>query len=178
MTFNLRATINQVIDTTDLAGPGAVANQVDKLTSDEDLRTAYQQALRKMVVQVFSERRMSTAFVTDHPQSPAAEDGVEVPRKKQKYIPSRKGQLIREWWQQVLRDRVHCGPSAADWKLLGDCTFDDLMFAAGERRTQAERQLAKADQYSQLAQLVRDHRVKTVGALPDKLLSETLVRAA
>lgn len=57
-------------------------------------------------------------------------------------------------------------------KVLGDCTYDDLMHAANNRRDHAAQTIAAADEYEAWAILLRDHGKATVSALPKRVLAE------
>lgn len=51
------------------------------------------------------------------------------------------------------------------WKLLANCTATDLETLAGQHRDLAAKNLARADEYHDLATAVRRAGVETVGAL-------------
>jgi hypothetical protein len=85
---------------------------------------------------------------------------------------------IRDGWQKRLTDRIHVGESARDWKLLKFCTYEDLLFAANERRGIADSNAAVARQYDGWARLMNEHEVATFGDLPAEALISALGRAA
>lgn len=69
-----------------------------------------------------------------------------------------------------LSERLNTSQDPRAWKRLGDACFDDLMFAAGQRRDQAARTNAKAAEYEALAKLVRAYGVERVRDLPEDVL--------
>lgn len=54
---------------------------------------------------------------------------------------------IREWWRQVLEDRV--APHGV-WKRLGDCTWEDLDWLAAQLRNKADSLIVKAQRLEKL----------------------------
>lgn len=158
--FDLRSLVRDVFDNSTLADPGLIAEEVYKRIGPDEVYAALQASLRLFVRQVISERRMHTQMAT-----PTNPDGV-----------SWKVGAIREHWRRSLQDSVHVGGS--EWKRLGQCTYEDLKVAAAERREQASRNRAKAQQYEALANLVSDHGAATVAELPVDVLSAALGAAA
>ncbi len=156
--FNLRALVREVARTSLVADPGLVAADVLARIADEDRAAALDQALRDVVREVFRDERNWTRV--GPPQV-----GV-----------SAKVQGIRDHWQRALRDRINV--AEGEWKFLGECTQDDLAFAAEQRREQASRLRAKAAQYDVLRNLLDEHGVKQVRDLPADVLVTSLGRAA
>lgn len=72
---------------------------------------------------------------------------------------------IREWWL----DKVEVHVSSGGYLKLGECGFDDLMFAVEERRTKALDMTHAADRFEIVAKALKDNAVDTVAALPDKV---------
>lgn len=160
--YDLRAEIRNVLDGTGLTDPRDIATKVAENIPAKFRLAALRVALVPLVEQVNQQRRMSSAITgtgagTDRPASRSA-----------------KVSAIRDAWQVALRDRIHVGQGPAAWKLLGDCGYDDLMFAASERREHARRNAAKARRYAALAELLHTHGVATVGELPTDALADTL----
>ncbi len=152
--LNLRALVREVLDGTDLTQPREVAAETLARLKPEDVRSALEQILSEFV-------RYEMHRLRNRGEAQAATAGR-----------SRKVQAIREAWQQKLRDRVHVGELG--WKMLADCTRDDLLFAARERRVMAERNQVKAYEYERLAKLLGDMRVPCVGDLPPDALRDEL----
>lgn len=149
--FDLRAAVVEVLDGTGLADLGEVAAKVAENVPSRHLRSALAEALRSYVAVVNQQRRA---------RNPIIGGGAVSSR-------SSKVSGIRDAVALALRDRVHV---EGGMKLLGECTYDDLMFAAAERRENARRNLAKADQYEALAEKVRAHKAARVADLPPSVL--------
>ena len=157
--FILRHLVREVLADTDAADPGEIAGQVMARIPPRMIRVALSQALRLYVRQVISETRTGN--------NPPSASPIQ---------PSLKVAAIRDGWQRRLRDRVHVGDSA--WKMLADCTYDDLLAAAAERRQLADRNNAWARTYDAWARLMTEAGVTTFGELPAEILMQTLGRAA
>lgn len=155
--FNLRATVRDVLAGTNEADPGVIAGMVLAAIKRTDRDAALTQAMRLFVRQIVSETRNCD------PVAPTPIRG------------SSRVQAIRDGWQKHLRDRVHCPDG---WKLLADCTYDDLLAAAVERRELADRNQARARQYDGWARLLTEHDVTTFGDLPAEVQMRALGRAA
>jgi hypothetical protein len=150
--FDLRAAVIVVLDTTPLTEPADIATKVAKNVPAKQLRAALTAALVSYVATVNQQRRM------DNPLLGGSQSGR-----------SSKVAGIADWWTAAMRDRVHVDGGQ---KMLGDCTFADLMFAAAERRQQARWNEAKADQYEALAKKLREHDVECVSGLPRSAVDE------
>lgn len=159
--FILRQLVRDVLRDTDKADPGEVAGEVMARIPRGMVRAALSQALRLYVRQVISETRIGRTG----PQSTVT------PLNR-----SAKVTAIRDGWQKRLRDRVHVG--SGEWKFLADCTYDDLLAAATERRELAERNQAWARQYDAWARLLTEHDAATFGDLPAETQMQALGRAA
>jgi hypothetical protein len=166
--FNLRSLVRDVADNSDARDPGTVADEVFTRIPDENLAEALRETLRGYVRVVLAGNRMSPEPPIPA-SSPEIETGVAKPPTR-----SWKRDGIRDGWRRHLRDRIHVGPESASWKLLSECGFDDLMFAADERRQAAERTLARAENYEALAKAVKDHGAACVQDLPDDVLAAHL----
>ena len=75
---------------------------------------------------------------------------------------------IREWWL----DKVEVHVSDGGYLKIGECTFDDLMFAAQERRNRALDMANAAERFETVAKAVKDAGVATVAELPQKARTE------
>jgi hypothetical protein len=78
------------------------------------------------------------------------------------------------WRERALRIAVHCGPGY--WKPLGQCSVDDLAFAAREREELAVSNTREAEKFRALAKLVEHAGVNSVSELDDDALA-TVVRS-
>lgn len=166
--FSLRQLIREVAETSVLADPGALAEEVARLVPDEHIQTAFAEMLRGYVRQVLSEDR-TFPFL---PQPRTTPEDKSRPRAGRPANRSRKVAGIREAWAKVLSERVHVGPAPTDWKLFGDCTVDDLDFMAGEREQIAEANHVKAEQYRKVRKLLVEHGASTVRDLPSRVLDD------
>jgi hypothetical protein len=147
--MDLNAAVADVLDSTDLVTPEEIAHKVVGDIPDEDLRAVLTLVLPGYVRGVIYRRRAHNPYLTGSP--PPAR--------------SAKVAAIRDTWSQpALRDRVHVGDG--EWKLLGHCTYRDLMCAAMERRRLAQANLAKADHFEALANLLTARDVTHVADLP------------
>jgi hypothetical protein len=145
--FDLRTAVIEVLDTTSLTEPAAIAGKVAENVPSRQLRAVLTEALVTYVAVVNQQRRMNNGIL----------GGARRPARSAKVA------AIGDWHAKALRDRVHVD---GHHKLLGDCTYEDLMFAAGERRKLAHQNATKADQYQALAEKLREHDVKRVANLP------------
>lgn len=85
---------------------------------------------------------------------------------------STKQRLIRdEYWPKFLEQKIAL-PSG--YKALADATYDDLIFVAQMRRSQANDLLGKAQQFESLAELMRSTGAKTLGRLDPEVGKRTL----
>lgn len=161
--FSLAALIREVSAASISADPGVIAQEVEHRIPVEHIEDALRETLRSYVKEVG--RTTALTF--------PAEGGKPAPCGKPNGQ-SWKRNGIREGWRAHLRARVHVGPDPSDWKLLGQCGYDDLMFAVEERRTIAARTAARADHMEELARLLRLHGVAQVSDLPDDALASHL----
>jgi len=157
--FILRHLVREVLDSTNDADPGAIAGMVMARIPRGQVRVALSQTLRLYVRQIVSETRNSRAASVT-PIRPNV---------------SSKVSGIRDGWQRRLRDRTH---GADGWKMLADCTYDDLLAAASERRDMASRNDARARQYDSWARLLTEHDVATFGDLPPEAQMNAIGRVA
>lgn len=163
-TFDLNELVHRVIAFSDHADPGSATAEVLAQIPDESVRDALELTLREYVRQRFP--RLSR-------MSDPAENETMVPSGRPVNA-SWKRDAIREGWQRVLRDRVHVGPDSSAWKFLGDCTTQDLAYAASERRSLAAGMVVAAQQYEHLANLLTLHSVTAVKDLDSGVLAGVL----
>jgi hypothetical protein len=156
--FDLRAAVAKVLDTSDLAEPDEIASKVAENVAARDLRSALALALVPYVrIQMDNSRRSNVILNGDS----------DVQRKQSARSP--KVAAIRDAWAAALRDRVHVSDG---WKLLGDCTYEDLLFAAEERREKARQNVARAERFEWLAERLQANGVARVADLPKNDLRE------
>lgn len=194
--FNLRRLVREVMATSTMSDPGDLAVEVSRRIDPDDCRAALDQALRQYVREEITRMRMrhvpvaepyrpsptlapvipparSTMTLTE--AQPAVARPVKLPAP---VLPVRSAKVagIRDWWTRELRNPIHVG--GKQWVRLGDCTFDDLMFAAAERRDLAERNAARAESFGKLAEAVKAAGVGRVRDLPTDVLSAHFAGAA
>jgi hypothetical protein len=145
--FDLSALVREVRDTTDLTDHRQVAKEIRSRISDEDLESAFLEALYQTVRLIFSNKR-------GHVLPP--ENGR--PGNK-----SQKRDAIREWWQRQLNQRY---ATAEGQKLLRYFTADDCAYQASMAREQASVLEAKAGEWDNLVGLLKLNKAQTVGDLP------------
>lgn len=162
--FSLRHLIREVAASSALTDPGALAKEVAKRVPEEHIHDAFEEMLRPYVRQVIAEGRTFPARDSQQSKTrpPAGRPGNR----------SWKRDGIKLEWAKVLRERVHVGPAASDWKLFGDCDAADLDFMIEERERIADANHAKADQYRKVRRLVAEHGVATVRELPEQVLTD------
>ncbi len=71
---------------------------------------------------------------------------------------------------KFLRTSVNVGPGVDKW--LGQCTYEDLCYAAENRRRHAAETIAAAEEFEALAALLKQQKVSEVGKLSDAALTE------
>lgn len=159
--FGLRTVVLGVLDdeTLNLTDFGDIADETFRRIPKAGREAALQQALRTFVRQVVSEQR--------------AQLSISPPTLPLNAGRSAKGAAIRAWSKQ-LRQIIS---TETGQKMLGDCAYADLVFAAQERRDIASRNRAKAQQYELLASLLTEHNAALVRDLPTDVL-RTYLEAA
>lgn len=173
--FNLRHLVRDVMASTTMADPSDIADEVSRRIGDADLRIALNQAMRGFVREEITRQRPRS--IEDHvapnaPQHLAAVPPTETHEPpvhraiKAPQPPTRSAKVagIRDWWSTELRKPYHVGEKR--WLALGDCGFDDLMYAAAERRDHAQRNASRATALTQLAGAVAAAGVARVRDLP------------
>lgn len=139
--------LRDVLDSTELADPRLIAEEMLTRIPDELKVETLQAALASWVRQELGRQRML---------SPVSASGF-----------SAKVAAIRADWQHRLRERVCVGEV---WKELGDCTPADLRTMAADLRAMAAKLTGKADYYDELAShvpaegTVRDLAADPIGA--------------
>jgi hypothetical protein len=143
---SLHSVVVAVLAESELSDPRAVAELVAAATPPDLIRDFYTDAVVSEVRAVMGAQRnraMSNAL-----------------------NPSRSPKLAqrRDWWADMLASRIHVG--GGTWRTLGECGAEQLTFAEVERRRDAERELRRAESFKALRNLLRKHKVNTVGELP------------
>lgn len=155
--FDLRAEVRHVLDTTSLADPGDVADKVVESVPAVELRRALRATLRALVREVMRHDRAATL---DSPSSQTAHDT---------HLTSAAGGT--SWKVTGIRDQFAAQMSAryhvADgWKLLRDMGAADLRAAAAERETLAAENAAAAARLTSWADALDAAGVAVMADLP------------
>ncbi len=150
--FDLRATVREVLETTQIADPGLIADEVVRQIPKSAVGDVLRITLRDYVRVVILQERMKA------PAAPPPQQQTKATRIHH--------------WSRVL-NRRECVAEGV-WKLFADLTRDDLLALAEGRRQQAQQLAAKADHYDRMAKLVEQHHVERVGDLPEDVLREHL----
>lgn len=183
--FSLRHLIREVLDASTMCDPHVIAPEVLRRIDKADLKAALGECLPSMVREMIRSSR-SGGLLAGSPRLHAGPDRPEVMSERPGSGPvapvggkpvkkpgrSAKVAAIRASGPKWLADRIHTSADPREWKRVGDCSFADLMFAAGQRREQAARTSAAAERLEVLAGLVRKHGVKRVRDLPASVLAE------
>lgn len=169
--FDLRALVRDVCDTSTSADPVVVMTEVRRRIAQADQGAALEQALLTFVRHMISQRRVLTlgghqGFETQRFDAPGGH-------------PSWKVTGIRNAWRAtLLRQRLSVGEAPTAWKFFGDCTGNDLTYAADVRDQLAVSNALQAQRLRDLAKLLAEHGVTTVKELPDDVLGSALGDAA
>lgn len=152
--MDLRELIRNVAAEYPKAQPNEIARHAAKLTPPDQIVEFYEAALRPLVQDVLRQDRNIAIHhvVSDRSGVPCV---------------SPKVAGIRSWWQQMLESRVALENG---WKVFGDCTYDEVLYCAKERRAHAESVIAQADWYESIARKMKQRRVCAVRELPEQIL--------
>lgn len=148
--YNLRAAVDQVIDESGLIDPREIARKVAENVPARHRVDVLAEALADFVRVRQGQRRAANPAI-----GPASGRSAKVA-------------AIRDGWRRYLQDSVHVGDAVH--LPLGQCTYADLTYAAGERQTLAARNLAAARRYESLAELLKRHDAERVADLPAEVL--------
>lgn len=160
--INLHSIVRRLADENpEVANPGDLADLVFASLDPGDYADAVRAMLRQYVRTIMNESRRAPAVLF---QAPVLETVPPQPR-------SRKVTGIRESWRARLAER-YCG--ANGWKLLRDCTQDDVAAIVAERTELAKANAMEAQRFEKIAALLREHGAAVVGDLPDAVLADVL----
>lgn len=152
-TLTLSGIIRAILDETDLTTPEAVAAEAVRRTPDEHIREFYRQAVR-------GQARVQMHAI---PSTPPA-----VTR-------SAKFAAIADMHSRQLKARVFVGDQ---WKMLGQCTYDDVLALADSRQQLAEENAAAAEKFRRVAKELQNAGAETVADLPADVLAAALAGAS
>lgn len=150
MSYELRKVAREYLAGTDLTDFKEMAAELAARIPSKHLRDALAESLPHLLATINQQRRMNNPILADASAPPP--------------VRSAKVAGIAAMHDAALRDLVHVGQGQN--KQLGDCTYEDLMFAAEERREKARQNAAKAAEYEALAERVQSAGVARVADLP------------
>jgi len=162
--MSLRQLAREVVEASTTNDLDAMVDDLLNRVPDEELRAALRETLRTVIREAIHVQRNSTVPIAGR-SAPASQGGDSWWVKG-----------IREAHQGKLADLFHIG--GGQWKRLAEMTYNDLTFAAEERRDNAKRSLAHADKLDTYAATVQRYGVDTFGDLPESELTELLEAAA
>lgn len=151
-TFNLHAVAVDTVRNHPSPDPGDLAEAVLDAIPRSAYRLALRLLLRAYVREIIRAHRLHTERPASEPPSPVTST---------RAARSWKQDAMALAWQQ---QRIHVGDSR--WEFLPDCTYDDLMVAAQERRDKAKANLREAERYETCASLIHRHGVAKLGDVP------------
>lgn len=163
--FDLKAITEKVLaQSTGVRQTHDLADQVLAAIPDDGLRAALRETLPMYLRNRMALARNLSSTVTDNPYLDTK------PRKAGQRNSGRSSAMraIREWWL----DKVEVHVAGGGYLKIGECTFDDLMFAAEERRTIALNMVNGAERFETVAKALKDAGVNTVQELPAKVRTE------
>lgn len=150
--FDLKAVVADAIA---LAGsPDPVI--VSKLALDA-IDPADAHAALAIVLPLYVRNAMRNAAVATRPHAEPGKVDERTCRKARAYL---------------ARYSVALSTDERDRKWLGDCTYDDLLTAAGIRRNKAAETIAEAEKFERLAEKMRVNRASVVSELSDEAIAE------
>ena len=168
--FNLRGLVRQVAKSSTLRSPDELADEILRRIPQEELLNVLRDALKPLVREVIFEARPHGKFTTGYGR-PSQAAAISAPARG-----SMKVAAIREGWQETLQARYSVGPG--QFKLLRECTYEDLQLIARGMDHRAETFASKARSLRSLASAVLEHDVATVEDLPAEVLMVSLGAAA
>lgn len=163
MTFDLNAAIESAVMDSSSHGPHEIAEKVFPSIPASELPALAERLLASYVREYLHDRRAANPLLSGTRATAA-------PAMRQAPQPSAKLAQRRTYMRAWLRDQIHIGNSK--WRPVGECGRDELLYAAQERMTHAERNAAKAALFTALAELLAAHNVATVAKLPPAVLDE------
>lgn len=155
--------IRQVIGNTGLVDPREIAEVVADRTPDSEVRGFYAKMLVQEVRMHLSNERRNIFSQAGSEPNPDTDPTVGKSGLKPLGKARTRATVARDWWADFTSTRVHVGQQS--WKLLGDCTFDDLRSMHDERASHADRVLQEAHRFDVLSKLLEEEGVESVGLL-------------
>lgn len=158
--FDVLARLTVELERSDIADPKIVARQVADGIPDERLREAVTAALVALAGSVEARRRSTARTATGKPADPLSSylptvikegAGPSGRRAVTQVGESHWHRTAVDYRTRLLAQRIAVG---GEWKLLRDCTRDDLLYAAEKRHDQAVKVAAQGDWFLKLADVM------------------------
>lgn len=174
MKRELERILDKVLRLSNLSDPREIAAEIYAQLAPEEHGKAVQALLPEWVRIELGRTRARNRhedLVTSATRSAALESASARTGDKQVALPahSPKVSAIRNAAPLWLSDRICVGHK--NWKQKRDCTAEDLAYLAANRRDTANRLMSIATDFTRLAGLLREHKVRTVGELPPEVLA-------
>lgn len=190
--FSLRHLVREVLDArSDLNDPRDLASEVLSQLRPSNYEAVIAQLLPSLVREMIRDSRNGKPWLAHGHSAPTMSVVPALPAralqsvgagssgaipvvgdvaKPRQVFRSAKVAAYQEMGLRWLDDRLYTSHDPRSWKSVGDCGYDDLMFAVAQRREQAARTTAKADEIERMAELVQRHGVRRVRDLPESVL--------
>lgn len=173
--FSVIQIIRDVLREIDSPIPDRIAKEVTARVRPDQLQDAFDQMILHYVRHVLSQERVElrrnynqasirAAATPDTGNSPDPGQPIEVRSARLR---------IRDLqWEEMLDTYpVYLGPGNSNWKYLRDCTPEDLERNAEVLEHTARRTMTRAAAIRGFAGFLREHRLGTVGDIPESLQS-------
>jgi len=148
--MQLRSFVRDIAARRPRSQPDVIAAAVVKNTPPEMVLAFYEQALRMVVPDLLRLERNTAIAAMRRPPSTRQSVSANV------------AAIRSVKWENIFRSKICTGTG---WKLVGDCTADDLDFCAVARRKDAALVVAQAEFYEDLALRMRKAGVETAREL-------------
>lgn len=164
---DLRRTLRDLLEDTDITAPGDFASRLAEELRGPELRRTCELLLRGWVlreISVYQAQQRGSRKLAPSEKEVAARPSSVANRSK-------RVAAIRAQAPKWLRDRVSTGPGAKDWKMKGDCTYEDLLYLSKARNDAGEKLIRASQEYAELADLVAKNGVGKLRDLPPEVLA-------
>jgi hypothetical protein len=167
--FSVAALVRRLIAETSLRGPRELGDKATEMVPAKHLRDALRQAMPHLVrYELQHDRRYTPPAAATSRQARTGEASERMPGRNVNSARSSKAAAIREGWRKVITGQFHVG--GKKWEVLADCSYEQVVFMAGERREKAAKNSWWAGRFTETAQEMRKHGVNRVGDLPEDVL--------
>lgn len=151
--FDLRALVIAVAESSDVAEPKALTDEVLRRIPARHRLAALETALPAYVSQAISNGQRNFRQLGSVPGRSWKTEGA------------------RAFAQRFLHARIDVSSAGTgEWKLIGDCAVEDCLGAAALRRAMAAANVAQAERLEKLGALLDEYGAETVADLPEPVL--------